>query len=82
MILFCEGYTKPTEVDFDSVRDLIYEDVHEKKQRIAMAKYFQQLQDAATIDNYLAGSSQRPQKPTEGKATPDLPKRPQVSAKR
>ena len=44
IILFCEGYTKPVEVEFAKVRDLIYEDIREKKQRLAMADYFEQLQ--------------------------------------
>lgn len=61
VILFCESYTEPTKVDFASVRKHIYDDVHEKKLRVAMAKYFQQLQDMATIDNYLAGTTRRPQ---------------------
>ncbi len=60
MILWCEGYTNPTQVDFASVRKYLGPDIHEKKLRIAMAKYFQRLQDTATIDNYLAGTSRRP----------------------
>jgi len=61
-ILFCEGRTKPVHVDFAAVRDELYADIHEKKLRIAMADKFQQLQDAATIDNYLAGTVQSPPK--------------------
>lgn len=60
VILFCEGHTKPVEVDFASVRQIIYDDLHEKKLRIEMGKYFDALQAAATIDNYLAGTSQSP----------------------
>lgn len=58
VILFCEGYTRPTQVDFAEVRELIREDVHEKKLRIAMAQEFNRLYDAAQIDNYLTGASQ------------------------
>ncbi len=65
VILFCEGRTDPVHVDFATVRDEIYADIHEKKLRIAMADYFQKLQDAATIDNYLAGSIRWPN-PTSG----------------
>lgn len=57
VILLCEGYTEPTKVDFATVRDEIYGDIHEKKLQIAMADVFQQLSDAATVDNYLAGES-------------------------
>ncbi|HUT10589.1 MAG TPA: peptidylprolyl isomerase [Thermoguttaceae bacterium] len=63
VILYCLGCTKPTEVRFEEVRDLIYEDIFEKKQRLAMAKYFSDSQDTATIDNYLTGTTRRP-KPT------------------
>ena len=62
VILLCEGQTKPTTVDFAAVRDLIYEDIHEKKMRIAMAEHFQQLQESATIDNYLTGTTRSPNK--------------------
>jgi len=59
-ILLCEGYTVPEKVEFAAVRELIYEDVHEKKLRVAMGQYFQRLQDEATIDNYLGGTSRAP----------------------
>jgi hypothetical protein len=60
VILFCLGQTKPVEVDPNEVRELIRQDVHEKKQHIAMADYFDKLQESATIDNYLEGSSHSP----------------------
>ncbi len=62
VILLCEGRTDPVHVDFASVRNEIYADIHEKKLRIAMAEYFQKLQDNATIDNYLDGTVQWPKK--------------------
>ena len=62
VILLCEGRTEPTKVDFATVRDLIREDVHEKKMRIAMAEQFQQLQESATIDNYLTGTTKSPKR--------------------
>lgn len=64
IILFCLGYTKPVEVDPATARDLIREDVQEKKLRIAMAECFQDLQKNATVDNYLAGTSQTPKRAT------------------
>ena len=58
VIMFCEGRTKPENVKFDEVRQNILEDLREKKLRLAMADEFAKIQDAATIDNYLAGTTQ------------------------
>jgi parvulin-like peptidyl-prolyl isomerase len=60
VILFCEGHTQPEKVDFAQVREEIANDVREKKLRVAMASYFDQLQQAATIDNLLAGTTRSP----------------------
>ncbi len=62
IILRCEGYTKPINVQFAEVRGEIHRDLHEKKLRLAMAKYFEKLQKAATVDNYLAGTSRSPKR--------------------
>lgn len=62
MILLCEGYTKPVEVTFSEVRDELYRDIFEKKQRIEMARYFTHLRESASIDDFLAGTSQSPKK--------------------
>jgi parvulin-like peptidyl-prolyl isomerase len=62
VILYCEGFTTPTEVSFNEVRQDIYNDIQEKKQRIAMAEVFDQLKDSAQIDNFLAGTTQSPNK--------------------
>jgi parvulin-like peptidyl-prolyl isomerase len=73
VILFCEGYTQPIEVDYREVQHLIHDDLFEKKLRIAMAKQFEQLVDLAQIDNYLAGTSQSPKAKstkTAGRAAP------------
>ena len=53
IILFCEGFTKPIQVSYASVKKDIEDDIREKKQRLAMAEYYQHLQDGATIDNFL-----------------------------
>ncbi len=80
IILFCEGYTKPDEVAFEEVRPYIYEDIHEKKLRLAMAKYFRRLQESATIDNHLDGTTRRPKKKPAGPQPPaHLPTLRQVS---
>jgi len=60
LVLFCEGYTQPAKIDFAEVRDELYDDILEKKQRIEMARYFSHLRESATIDNFLAGTSQSP----------------------
>ena len=60
VILLCEGYTKPVEVKFDEVKNLIQEDLHEKKLRVAMSKEFDKLKDNAAIDNLLAGTIKSP----------------------
>jgi len=64
VILYLEGYTKPVQVSRDEVKNLIYEDVHEKKMRLKMTSEFDRLKDEARIDNYLAGTSQSPQRNT------------------
>lgn len=69
IILRCEEYTKPTSnIAFDTVRDDIYEDLYEKKLRLAMADRFEELQESAVIDNYLAGTSHTPNEKREGSA--------------
>jgi hypothetical protein len=62
VILYLEGYTKPVQVSRDEVKSLISEDVHEKKMRLKMTSEFDRLKDQARIDNYLAGTSQSPQR--------------------
>ncbi len=62
VILFCLGFTEPTKITFEEVRDQIFEDIYEKKLRMAMAKEFTNLQEGAQIDNFLANTSQSPYK--------------------
>ena len=61
VILLCEGYTKPIDVDQARVQPEIERDLFEKRQRIAMNDCFETLQNGATVDNYLAGTSTSPQ---------------------
>jgi len=80
VILFCEGHTTPVDVEFTAVRQYIFEDVYEKKERIEMAKQFQQLQDDAMIENKLTNTVRWPkQKTTSEPAAPVTSLRP-VSA--
>jgi len=60
MVIFCEGFTEAAKVTFAEVRDELYDDIFEKKQRIEMARHFTHLRESATIDNFLAGTSQSP----------------------
>ncbi len=62
IILLCEGYTKPIDTSFDEVKELLFRDIHEKKQRVAMAELFDQLKENARIDNFLAGTSKVPRR--------------------
>jgi hypothetical protein len=62
-VILCEGYTEASKVNFAEVRSELYDDIHEKKQRIEMSRYFSHLREAATIDNFLAGTSQSPTQP-------------------
>ena len=69
VILKCEGRTEPVKVRIDEVRDILYQDIFEKKLRIAMSDKFTEIHDKARIDNYLAGTSQAPDrvKPEAGR---------------
>jgi parvulin-like peptidyl-prolyl isomerase len=62
VIIYLEAFTKPVQVGRNEVKNLIYEDVHEKKMRIKMTSEFDRIKDEARIDNYLAGTSQSPQR--------------------
>ncbi len=62
VILYLEGYTEPVKVKIEEVRNDIYEDIHEKKLRMAMAREFERIKDEAGIDNFLAGTSHAPQR--------------------
>ena len=73
VLLFCLGRTSPTQVAMEEVRDEIHADLHEKKLRVAMAEEFSRLQSAATIDNYLANTSQTPTRSRTGATNPVVP---------
>jgi parvulin-like peptidyl-prolyl isomerase len=62
VILKCEGHTDPVDFKYEEVRDVLYQDIHEKKLRIAMAKKFEEIRAKARIDNFLAGTSQAPER--------------------
>jgi parvulin-like peptidyl-prolyl isomerase len=60
IIVYLEEFTKPVQVNRKDVEQLIYEDIHEKKQRLAMGQQFERIQEEAEIDNFVAGTSHRP----------------------
>ena len=74
MVLFCEGYTEPSQVSPAEVRDELFADIFEKKQRIEMARHFSHLREGAAIDNFVAGTSQSPvQRPAGPGVGPGMP---------
>ena len=60
VILKCEGRTEPVDVKLEDVHDVLYQDIFEKKLRIAMSDKFTEIRSKARIDNYLANTSQAP----------------------
>jgi parvulin-like peptidyl-prolyl isomerase len=62
VILKCEGRTQPVEVKFEEVRQGLYADIYEKKLRLAMGQKFDDIRAKARIDNFLAGTSQAPER--------------------
>lgn len=80
VILFCEGQTEPVQVSKDEVRKDLHDDIYEKKVALAMSQYFQQLKDAAQIDNYLAGTVHQPAKKTAAASAKPAPATPGAPA--
>jgi parvulin-like peptidyl-prolyl isomerase len=62
VILKCEGRTQPVQVNPQEVHDILYQDIFEKKLRMAMGTKFDDIKENARIDNFLAGTSQSPDK--------------------
>jgi parvulin-like peptidyl-prolyl isomerase len=58
IILYCQGMTEPVVTEFDAVKEHLYQDILEKKLRLAMEDEFLALRGDAQIDNFLAGTSQ------------------------
>jgi len=80
LVLFCEGYTPAAQVTFAEVRDELFDDIHEKKQRVELSRYFTHLREAAAIDNFLAGTSQAPAPPRGQRVAGAAPQPPQTAA--
>lgn len=60
VILKCEGRTQPVEVNAQEVREILRQDIFEKKLRMAMGEKFDEVKGRSRIDNFLAGTSQSP----------------------
>lgn len=60
VILKCEGRTQPVQINQQEVQQILHEDIYEKKLRLAMNNKFDEIRSRARIDNYLAGTSQAP----------------------
>ena len=58
VILKCEGRTESVDVKPQDVHDVLYQDIFEKKLRLAMNDKFDEIRSKARIDNYLASTSQ------------------------
>lgn len=71
VIFRCLGYTKPDITSFGDVKDILLEDLREKKTRVAMADHFENIHSAAQIDNFLAGTTQAGRRP-RGSAQPKV----------
>ncbi|MCC6494288.1 MAG: peptidylprolyl isomerase [Pirellulales bacterium] len=69
VILRCEGRTQPQDMSLNDpkIREILHRDIFEKKLRMAMGRKFEEINERARVDNYLAGTSQSPEKP---KASP------------
>jgi parvulin-like peptidyl-prolyl isomerase len=72
VILKCEGRTQPVEVNPQEVQAILRQDIFEKKLRMAMGEKFEEIRTKSRIDNFLAGTSQSPDrvKPEAGQGNP------------
>ena len=83
VMLLCEGHTEPLQVSLKEVHQELVDDIYEKKMRVAMGKYFRNLQNTAHVDNYLAGTVHSPKRDAAVKrAAADMPSFRQVPGQR
>lgn len=75
VILRCLGRTEPLDVQFESVRQILYQDIFEKKLRLAMSERFEELQASARIENRLTGNTQSPANPSAAMRVPSETRR-------
>jgi len=60
VVLKYEGRTETKEIEFEAVKDILVQDIYEKKLRLAMGTRLEEIRSSARIDNYLAGTTQEP----------------------
>ncbi len=60
IVLRFEERTEPQNIEFAAVRDILMQDILEKKLRIVMGQRYDEIHRNARIDNYLAGTTQAP----------------------
>ncbi len=62
VILRCEGRTERIGVELNDpeIREILSQDIYEKKLRLAMSDKFSSIRENSRIDNFLAGTSQAP----------------------
>jgi parvulin-like peptidyl-prolyl isomerase len=74
VVLKCDGRTQPVEVNPQEVQEILKQDIFEKKLRMAMSEKFDKIKANSRVDNFLAGTSQSPErvKPDAGPNTPHL----------
>lgn len=65
VILYGLGLSQPIVTNIDDVRDLIVEDVSEKKLQLEMQKQLESLFARSTVTNYLTGESRLARQPAE-----------------
>ncbi len=53
IIMRCQGQTEPVVSDYAAVRDELLVSIREKKNRLAMAKKYDELKETAQIDNFF-----------------------------
>lgn len=70
VILFGLGLTQPIVTNINDVRDLIAEDVHEKKLHLEMQKQLETLFTRSTVTNYLTGETRMAQQPAPANQNP------------
>jgi parvulin-like peptidyl-prolyl isomerase len=76
VILLCLGHTKSEQVNFEQVKQEIYDDLFEKKMRLEMAKVFDQMMESSRIENFLANTRQTPKPPrTSNPKSQSVPRR-------
>ena len=65
VILYGLGQTTPVVKNIADVRDLIFEDIYDKKLRLAMQIYLENVLTRSTVTNYLTGETRVARQPAE-----------------